>query len=426
MKTIQPTNGMILTEDTRFEPGIYVLPDGLTLAADGIILDGGGATLIGRGYKGDGLTIKGCKDVTIKNLQLRGYMHGIRAAYCSALSIKHCRITDTAALSAHGEPLDYWRSLDRAYGSGILLAGVSGAEIISNDLRYQMIGLSAYFCRNLTVAENDASHNTGFGFYLYEISRSHFERNLADNCSQGARDAAIPGSSTGACGFLLIHGASHNILEGNSADLCTNGFRLEGLSPVHGAVPCHENRFLGNSAKGCIQSAFADSANSENLFKANTAENANTGFWLDHVSEDELEQNTITGNRRAGIAARNSIHCDLLNNTIQDNRYGVLLWQVSDPAFQKQLPDRETSKFWCIQSNTMLHNDIGIRIAAQPDIPLKPSHPKEPAAAPRPHDHEIRRNVISDNRLGIQTLGVDQTVVKDNHFEINLIGDIKS
>ncbi len=54
MKTVQPTSDMILTEDTRFEPGIYILEEGITLAADGITLDGAGAHLIGVNHQGVG------------------------------------------------------------------------------------------------------------------------------------------------------------------------------------------------------------------------------------------------------------------------------------------------------------------------------------------------------------------------------------
>jgi len=39
---LTPTDGMIITEDAIFQPGVYILPHGLTVAADGITLDGNG------------------------------------------------------------------------------------------------------------------------------------------------------------------------------------------------------------------------------------------------------------------------------------------------------------------------------------------------------------------------------------------------
>lgn len=41
--SIPPTDGMIIGADTTLAPGVYHLPHGLTIAADGVTLDGGGA-----------------------------------------------------------------------------------------------------------------------------------------------------------------------------------------------------------------------------------------------------------------------------------------------------------------------------------------------------------------------------------------------
>ena len=73
MKTIQPTPGMTITENTRFEPGVYILEEGITLAADGITLDGAGALLIGVNHQGVGVRMEGVRDITIRNLQISGF-----------------------------------------------------------------------------------------------------------------------------------------------------------------------------------------------------------------------------------------------------------------------------------------------------------------------------------------------------------------
>jgi hypothetical protein len=73
-----------------------------------------------------------------------------------------------------------------------------------------------------------------------------------------------------------------------------------------------------------------------------------------------------------------------------------------------------------------LRNHTGIRIAADQIAGLTPVNPNLAGQLPRPHDHEILQNVFSDNRLGIQTQEVERTIIKDNQFELNLLGDIKS
>ena len=39
MRTVEPTDGMIITQNTAFTPGVYVLPQGITVAADGVTVE---------------------------------------------------------------------------------------------------------------------------------------------------------------------------------------------------------------------------------------------------------------------------------------------------------------------------------------------------------------------------------------------------
>jgi len=59
---MKPTNGMEIKRDASFEPGGYVLPDGIVVTADNVTLDGRGAMLIGSDQSGQGVTISlgGC------------------------------------------------------------------------------------------------------------------------------------------------------------------------------------------------------------------------------------------------------------------------------------------------------------------------------------------------------------------------------
>jgi hypothetical protein len=43
-----PTDGMRITKDTAFKPGVYDLPHGITIAASGITVDGNSALFVGR------------------------------------------------------------------------------------------------------------------------------------------------------------------------------------------------------------------------------------------------------------------------------------------------------------------------------------------------------------------------------------------
>ena len=426
MKTIQPTNQMVITEDIRFEPGTYFLPDGIIIAESSITIIGNGAHLIGTGQSGIGVQLNNLQGVTLRNLQISGYTQGIQAIDCQDLTIKNCRIRECGAGISKSEPASPWHPSEDT-PCGIFMGSVGNSKVINNDFQCQANGLVAVSCRGLVINGNLASHNPGFGFILNDTSDSIFQKNQANHCaSELTKHPAFVEASEHSSGFLLINGSGNNTLRLNEARLCAAGFRLEGLTPEGQVAACNDNHFESNDASHCVFSGFADHHNQNNHYLQNVISHSGTGFMLKAVSGAVLEGNTLIGNRRAGIAAENSAHCDIINNTLQDNRFGILLW--SRPAPQTQAPHQEnmTSQFWDIRNNTFLRNHTGIRIAADQVAGLTPLNPDLTGKLPKPHDHEIQQNVISDNRIGIQTVEAERTVIKDNQFELNLLGDIKS
>jgi len=426
MKTIQPTNALIFREDTRFEPGTYFLPEGITIAADGITLDGNGARLIGNGSSGTAIRLEGVSRVTLKNLQVSGFSRGIAAVECQELTIKNCRIRECAASPDSPVSASPWQPA-ASCPVAIFFAGVTNSRVFTSDLQCQANGFSAYSCRHLEIKGNTASHQPGVGFLLNDTSKSLFSENTANNCgTDGLPLHAHEGDGGASAGFLLVNGSEHNEFRANSVRLCATGFNLIGLTPQNQAVPCGHNRFEGNDASHCVYAGFADHHNRDNRYLQNQVNGANNGFVLDHVTSSRLENNALFGNHRAGIAAVNSVHCEAIHNTLQDNRFGLLLWSRPDPQAQTALPANDTSKFWEIRNNTFLRNHTGIRIAADQVSGITALGPDQAGKQPKPHDHEILQNVFSDNRLGVQTQNVERTVIKDNQFELNLLGDIKS
>ncbi len=426
MKTIPPTNAWILREDTRFEPGTYFVPEGITIAADGITLDGNGARLIGNGSSGTAIRLEGVSQVTLKNLQISGFSRGITAVECQGLTIKNCRIRECTASPGSPAAAFPWQPAAPC-PVAIFFAGVTSSEVLNNDLQCQANGFSAYSCRHLVVKGNTASHQPGVGFLLNDTSKSLFNENNANNCgTDGLPPRNHAGDGGAFAGFLLVNGSEHNEFQANSARLCATGFKLIGLTPQNQAVPCGHNRFENNDASHCVYDGFADRQNQDNRYLQNQANSANNGFALDHVTGSRLENNALFGNHRAGIAAVNSAHCEVIHNTLQDNRFGLLFWSRPDPQAQTVLPENDTSKFWEIRNNTFLRNHTGIRIAADQISGITALGPDQAGKQPKPHDHEILQNVFSDNRLGVQTQNVERTVIKDNQFELNLLGDIKS
>ncbi len=417
-----PQNGMALKDSTILEPGVYYLPDGLELAANGITLDGNGALLVGNARQGSGLRAQGVQGVTIKNIRIQEYYHGIQAKDCQGLTISNCGITSTAEVASATIFLDVWLPAERSYGGGIFLQQVSDSLIEGNDLQHQMNGLLAYQCKNLTVRANQASYCSGWGFLLFDTSDSLYEANWADFCCRyEPRQGRSGHMGADAAGFLIIYRSCRNKFLRNMARMSGDGFFLAGLSPQYERVGSNDNLFEENDGSYSPNIAFEATFSQGNIYKNNYANRCNYGFWLGFSSDGILEKNQMIGNRQAGIATENGYDFRVEDNLFKDNGHGILLWSKRVPGFEKALPKNDTSYRWLVQKNLFSGNMKAIRIAANQDhgiVPL-PASGEVGFPAPAPHHHTIRENRFEQNIRSFDLSGETDTMMAGNIFEHN-------
>lgn len=425
---LTPTDGMIITEDAIFQPGVYILPHGLTVAADGITLDGNGSIFIGQRRAGCGITVEGRRGVTIQNMTLLEYYHGIYAHDCLGLTLSGCQVTSTEEILPNTIFLDIWLPAARAAPGGILLWKVSDSLIFKNDLQHQFAGLLSYDCSHLTVQGNVANYCSGWGFHLFETSNCLFEANYADFCCRyEPRGPRLGHMGADAAGFLIVHRSCRNVFRGNFARLGGDGFFLAGLTPSFEPVGCDENLFESNDGSYSPNIAFEATFSRGNIYRDNYANHCNYGFWHGFSREHIIENNQIIGNRQAGIAVENGFGFRVRGNTFQHNGHGVLLWSKCIPGFAQAVPENDTSYDWAIEQNTFVGNNKAIRIIANQDHGIRPLKPSGEWGypSPAPHDHTIRENLIEDNRIGIELSGVERTILAENTFRHNVETDVK-
>jgi parallel beta-helix repeat protein len=422
-----PTDRLEINQDTKLKPGVYRLPNGISIAADGVTLDGNGAVLVGSSRSGSGVTLLNHQDVTIKNLHILEYRHGISARRCRNLNISGCRVTDTEEVPANTIFLNIWLPLEQAYGGGILLAESEDCKVTHNDLQHQMNGMLSYSCRRLTVTQNNASYCSGWGFHLYETCDSLYEDNVADYCCRWEPRGPRRGHmGADAAGFLIIFSSSRNTFRRNLARLGGDGFFLAGLSPAFQAVPCNDNLFEENDGSWSPNIAFEATFSAGNIYRNNFANHCNYGFWLGFSSRGVLEDNQMIGNHQAGIAVENGVDFQVRRNLFQNNLHGILLWSKHIPEFLPAVPENNTSYNWRIERNEFVGNRKAICIAANQDHGLRPY--RVPAGETlsgwlRPHDHLIRSNRFQDNQIGIETRHTDKTLIEANSFQGSLVAD---
>jgi parallel beta-helix repeat protein len=413
---------MIITENITLEPGVHYVPEGITIATGGITLDGNGAVLVGSSRQGRGVTVRGQDGVTIKNLRLRDYYHGIYAEDAHDLTISDCQITSTAEVAPNTIFLNIWLPVEDAYGGGILLNRVTDSTVERNDLQHQMNGLLAYHCGKLTVRANVASYNSGFGILLSNTSDSLFEENYADFCCRweprGGRTGHMGSDATG---FLILSGSSRNVFRRNYARMGGDGFFLAGLNPQFELRPCNDNLFEENDASHSPNIGFEATFCANNTFRDNLANRCNYGFWLGFSKDNVIQRNQMHYCTQAGIAVENGFGFVVEDNSFAYSPHGILLWSKHIEGFLKAVPDNDTSHDWTITRNTFIRNDKAIRIAADQDHGIRPWSP----ASKRPYGHIICDNTIEDNRLGVELVDVENTVMERNRMARNVEGDIR-
>jgi parallel beta-helix repeat protein len=410
---------MVITESTTFAPGVHYLPDGISVEGSDIIVNGNGSHLIGANQLGQGITIRGGKNVTIKNFFIHGYYHGISVSETSRLTITDCIITNSGEIKANTIFLDIWIPAEQAYGAAIFLVGVSDATIERNNLSHQMNGLLSYKCCRLNVKDNIANYNSGWGFHLNQTTQSSFEDNYADYCCRyEPRGVAHGHLGADSAGFLIVNRSSYNTFIHNFARLGGDGFFLAGLNPAFEHVGCEHNVFRSNDSSYSPNNAFEAVFSEGNIFESNRANYSNYGFWLGFSSAGSLINNQIIGNRQAGIATENGIDFIIERNTFERNHHGILLWSKHIPEFDQALPDNKSSINWKIERNTFIRNYKGIRIAADQDHGVRPlpTDGKLGYPAPHPSKHVIKNNRFEANTHVIETVDTVDTIIDSNEL----------
>ena len=414
-------NGLRINRDTQLEPQVYILPEGITIDSDNVTLDGQGGTIMGIDKTGECIRVSGPKNITIKNLRMMNYYHGISIKKSERIEICNCTITGTAEIPSNTLFLDIWKHAADSYGGGIFLHEVTDSRIYDNDLQHQMNGILSYQCHKLAVSNNLASYCSGFGFHLYETCDSTFADNYADYCCRYYLSNSGSHMGADAAGFLIVYKSSNNTFRKNYARLGGDGFFLAGLTPDGIDVGCNNNLFQENDASYSPNNAFEGVFSKGNTYQRNKANHSNYGFWLGFSSDCIVKDNQIYNNRQAGIAVENGINFEVLDNDIQNNMHGILIW-TRFYDFLKTVPDMNTtSRDWLIERNKLLQNKKAIRIAANQNHGVRGLDGELSPAAPS--NHIIQNNEICGNIIGIELEKAAGTQMIQNNLD-NLLSNV--
>lgn len=334
-----PTN---ITKSLNLEPGTYSLKGPIQVTGSNLVLDGGGATLVGPG-SAIGLQIGNGTNITIKNLKIKGFRWGVLAQGTTKLQMTN---VNSSGNQNHFEALDGKIVMDMEggkipdYGGGILFRQVTGATLARVECHGQWNGLTLVNCTKTVVDKCDFSKNDDTGIHLWNSSDNEIRDSKIAWVGIGiVKNGKFAHKGGDQAGILLEHDSNKNrVLRNNlvhcpgdgvflranelaavpAAEAKAKGMQTVGENPV--LMPTHpsnDNLFQGNDA------SFAEDANafesdfcSGNQFIGNVAAYSNYGFWLGFSRDTVVKGNLVVANKTAGVQLDNG-----WNNKFEANTF---------------------------------------------------------------------------------------------------------
>jgi parallel beta-helix repeat protein len=411
MNPIIPTNGMLITENTVLASGVYYLPDGIRIAASNITLEGNNTTIVSDKPSGTAIHLQGQNGVTIRNLSVQGYYHALRIEEAEDITIEKISVRNTAEIAGVETFLYLWKPITEAYAGAMLLHKVKNSHVQNCDVQHQMNGILLYDCENLTVRENNASFNSGWGIYLSHTNDSLIEANRLDFCNRVYRHTdGISRVEADAAGLVMVNGSSRNKLLKNSCLCGGDGIFLCGYEHPGNLRPCNDNLFEDNDCRLSPNNAIEATFSANNIFRRNDCSRSNYGFWMGYSWDCVLEENHVEFNRWVGIAIEHGFNWQIVNNKIQRNGEGIRLWtRGGQSVLMPFYPAHKVPHHFTIRQNIIEANNIGFNGYTGDDVPETESH-----------NFILEDNSFHDNRLGLRFVRVKDCRVAGNRFSKNV------
>jgi parallel beta-helix repeat protein len=367
-----PVKEMLITSSTRLPGGVFELSGQdkmpvITISGKDIILDGNhtflsGSPGIDRPDEYTGIAIRilpGSKNITIRNLNIRGYKIAIRADSVDALRIENCNLSFNYRqqlksdllredisdwMSFHHNENDEWAR----YGAAIYLRKCHNARIQENIVNNGQCAVMLTQSDSAVIANNDLSFNSGVGIGLYRSSWNKIYHNRLDWNVRGYSHGRYKRGQDSA-GILVFEQSSENIFAYNSATHSGDGFFLwAGQSTMDsGKGGSNDNLIIGNdfsyAPTNGIELTF-----SRNLVIRNIIRDCDHGIWGGYSYGSDITDNEFAFNR-IGIAIEHGQDINIALNRFLYDQTAIKLWsRESQPADWGYAQQRNTASrnYW--------------------------------------------------------------------------------
>lgn len=426
---------LVIRESCRVETCATTIADAnnngvIQIAADGVTVDFGGATLRGAGddatpdtFTGFGVRITG-KNVTLKNAKVSRFKGGIHATGADGLTLENCDVSDnfaqrlksTPAAEDGGDWLWPHKNDDnewlKNYGAGICVEDSKNVTVRNCRARRTQNGLILDRVADSKIYDNDFSFLSGWGLAMWRCERDLISRNAFDFCVRGYSHGVYNRGQDSA-GILFFEQNNDNVLVENSATHGGDGFfafagrealgedwveaereRLKQetkkenvedlIKPPDDVVKRH--RRVGNRGNVIAENdlSYAPAHGLELTFsfdnwilKNRMVDNAICGIWGGYSQSTCIAFNTFESNgqmgyglERGGINIEHSKGNIIRQNVFRNNRVGVHLWWDADEGLLKT-PWARANGGECqdnvIQQNKFEGDELALHLRAAKD-----------------------------------------------------------
>ena len=353
-----PTDSMQIASTTTFVAGEYHLPHGVAIVADDVVLDLGGAVLVGDGVgSGAGVTVEGRANVTITSTvagaALRGFFYGVVAESVTDFAISAVDISQNwVAPNASSTWLDINARPDLSdrvnLGGGLFLRGALRADVWRVNASAAENGFDVFDSRLVRIRNSTASRNQGWGAHFFNTTDSEIvgcvlDRNIRPNDGDSA-------------GILLVFGSHRNRVAENSCQGSGDGFFIGNEN----GCPSNFNVVEDNDCSHASANAFEATFSQNNVFRRNRASYSRYGFWLGFSYNTTVENNEVIGNGW-GVDIDHGQHNAIVENWFS-NTNGPAVQLTSDgsrnfPQPCLALPNQTVSASSLIRGNTFVESN---------------------------------------------------------------------
>lgn len=304
-------------------------------------------------FAGLGIWVKGGKNITLKNLRVRGYKVALRASNVEGLTLDHCDLSynyrPRLNSTQEKEDISDWMSYHQndknewlRYGAAIYLENCDGAEIKYCRVTGGQNALMMKDCDNGRIFNNDFSFNSGIGIGMYRCNGNTVAYNKI-NFNVRGYSHGIYNRGQDSAGILVYEQSNHNFFYKNSVTHSGDGFFLwAGQSTMdNGQGGCNDNVLSKNDF------SYAPTNGVEVTFSRNHILN-NRIFECDHGIWGGYSFNSvISGNKfrqnRIDIAIEHGQDNLITYNVFQESKEAIRLWsRAAQPGDWGYAKNRDT------------------------------------------------------------------------------------